>query len=87
MVLDTELALLPGSKVVLHYQQSWLPAYVLKLHSILHKSTQAILKTDPRCIPSNSLASVDIAFDSVICIEVFRSCKELGRILLRYSVQ
>ena len=51
MVLDAELAFVPGSKVVLHYQQSSLPGHMLKLNSILSKTTQAILKENPRCIP------------------------------------
>lgn len=46
-----------------------------------------MLKKNPRAIPKNSTAIVEIKTERPICLEVFAKSKELGRLVLRRGAE
>ena len=83
MVFETDSVLLPGSKLVLHHQQLAIPAHITRLVAILDPTTGAVTRAGPRFVPKNTTATLELKLDTTVCIENFRACREMGRVLLR----
>ncbi len=83
MVFDTDVPLLPGFKVVVHHQQIAQPGSISKLVSILDRATGAVTRANPRCVTRNTTAVIELKVEAALCVDPFRVCKEMGRILLR----
>jgi elongation factor 1 alpha-like protein len=52
---------------------------------VTDKKTGEVLKKKPRCLTKNQSATVEVAFDLPICIDLFTSSKTMGRFMLRYG--
>ncbi|KAI9298597.1 hypothetical protein K502DRAFT_334134 [Neoconidiobolus thromboides FSU 785] len=85
LTFDTNVPITNGYPIIIHYQSLNISGYITKLVNLLDKSTGEIIKNNPRHLPRNSTATVQIKTDTVLAIEPFNQCKELGRIALRNS--
>ncbi|TPX43922.1 hypothetical protein SeMB42_g04519 [Synchytrium endobioticum] len=83
VTFDVAVVLTIGVKVVFHQKSLTEPAYITKLLEILDKSTGQVIKKNPRALPKNTTATVEIKVDRSICLETFQDSKELGRFMLR----
>jgi elongation factor 1 alpha-like protein len=83
LVFNVTVPVIAGTHVMFHHQQSVQPGSIAKCVSLLDKATMNVTKQNPRCIPSQSLAIVDIRLDDMVCIELDTTCKELARFALR----
>ena len=85
VVFEPVVPLTKGYNVVFHTQQLVRPATLRKLIEVTDKKTGDVLKTKPRCLTMNQSATVEIAFEQAICIDLFSSSKTMGRFMLRYG--
>lgn len=85
VVMDPQVPLIQGSRLLLHYHAISQPVIITKLSCIIDKATGEVLKEKPRVIGKSQVAKVEIMVDEskAICLETFKDCKELGRFLLR----
>ena len=51
----------------------------------LNPSNGEVLKSKPRCLPSNTTAVVELTFDRPVCLETMQASKALGRVTLRHN--
>ena len=86
-VFEPEVPITKGFPVLFHTQQLGKPATVRKLNAVLKRGSAEVEKKNPRCITKNMSAIVELKFDQPICVELFSSCKALGRFMLRYGGQ
>jgi len=84
VVFDVKVSITSGFPVDLYHQSLSEPAVIVKLISVLDKSTREVLKKNPRHLPKSSTATVRIKITNrPIPLETFKENKELGRIMLR----
>lgn len=72
-----------GSNVTMQYQNVSVHGTIIKLLSLLNKTTATEEKKRPRSIGDSVAASVAIKVEHPICIENFNQNKQLGRFTLR----
>lgn len=78
-----KVPLLAGTQLVFFNQACAETVSLHSLHSIIDKTTGAVLKRNPRVIPKSATAIVELTSKNKICLELFRSVKSLGRFSLR----
>eukprot|EP00096_Caligus_rogercresseyi_P016218 TRINITY_DN879_c0_g1_i2.p1 TRINITY_DN879_c0_g1~~TRINITY_DN879_c0_g1_i2.p1 ORF type:complete len:442 (+),score=83.67 TRINITY_DN879_c0_g1_i2:267-1592(+) len=83
VVFDASSPLIKGSPVVLHMGPVSTSAVLSKLISLIDKATGAPLKKNPRVLPQNSNALVEIRSEVPLCLELYSEIRDLGRFLLR----
>jgi elongation factor 1 alpha-like protein len=72
-----------GSEVTVQYQSVSVPGHAIRLLQTVNKTTGEVLQKHPRCIVDGTAALIVIETLRPICIELFSSNKQLGRITLR----
>ncbi|CAG9782780.1 unnamed protein product [Diatraea saccharalis] len=85
VVFNVKVPVTKGFPVLIHHQSLVESANIIKLKSLLNKSTGEVMKKKPRCLGNNSVAVVDIEVSRPICLERYKDVKELGRVMLRVS--
>ncbi|KAJ3259891.1 hypothetical protein HDU77_001611 [Chytriomyces hyalinus] len=83
VTFDIAIPLTLGVPIVLHHQSASTPGIISKLVSILNKATGEVIKKNPRALPKNVTAIVDIKLDKPICVELAKESRELGRVMIR----
>ncbi|KNC99194.1 translation elongation factor EF-1, subunit alpha [Spizellomyces punctatus DAOM BR117] len=83
VTFDIQIPLTIGVPVVLHHQSLTEQSTITKLSALLNKSTGETIKKNPRALPKNVTAVVEIKTSRPICLETFKDSKELGRFMLR----
>lgn len=83
ITMSYKIPLLSGSSLVYYSASTSEPVVLCKLLAITDRSTGAIIKTNPRVLPRNVSAEVEITCKKQLCLELFREYKELGRFTLR----
>ncbi|KAI8808949.1 P-loop containing nucleoside triphosphate hydrolase protein [Cladochytrium replicatum] len=85
VTFNISIPLTPGMQFVLHLQSITEGAFLSKLVALVDKSSGEAVKKNPRAIPKNSSAVVEVQLNggSRLCLETFKECKELGRFMLR----
>ncbi|ORZ18625.1 P-loop containing nucleoside triphosphate hydrolase protein [Absidia repens] len=84
VVFDVRIPITSGFPVILHHQSSNEPASIVKLLSVLDKSTGEVIKRNPRHLSKGATAKVKIQLSHrSIPLETFKDNKQLGRIMLR----
>ena len=78
-----KVPLLAGTQLVFFNQACAEPVSLHSLHSIVDKTTGAVIKRNPRVVPKSATAIVEITSKNKICLELFRTVKSLGRFSLR----
>ncbi|KAJ2943898.1 hypothetical protein O0L34_g8222 [Tuta absoluta] len=85
VVFNVKVPITKGFPVLIHHQSLVESANIIKLKSLLNKSTGELIKKHPRCLGNNSIAVVEIEVCRPICIECYKDVKELGRVMLRVA--
>ncbi|XP_041360116.1 HBS1-like protein isoform X2 [Gigantopelta aegis] len=83
VIFNLEVPLTKGFPMVFHYQSINEPAVIKRLVAQLNKTTGEIVKNKPRCLLKNTSAVVEIEFERMVCVELYRDYKDLGRFMLR----
>ncbi|KAI8907731.1 HBS1-like protein [Powellomyces hirtus] len=83
VTFDIDIPLTIGVPVVLHHQSLTEQATITRLQALLNRTTNEVVKKNPRALPRNVTALVEIKTARPVCIDLFRNSKELGRFLLR----
>ncbi|TPX59472.1 hypothetical protein CcCBS67573_g09085 [Chytriomyces confervae] len=83
VTFDIAIPLTLGVPIVLHHQSASTPGIISKLVSILNKASGEVIKKNPRALPKNVTAIVDIKLDKPICVELAKESRELGRVMIR----
>ncbi|KAJ3020308.1 HBS1-like protein [Thoreauomyces humboldtii] len=83
VTFDIEIPLTIGVPVVLHHQSLTEQATITRLRALLNRTTNEVIKKNPRALPRNVTALVEIKTTRPVCLDLFRNSKELGRFLLR----
>ncbi|RHZ72463.1 hypothetical protein Glove_242g84 [Diversispora epigaea] len=84
LTFDIKIPITRGFPVILHRQSLNEPAVIIKLESIIDRSTGNVTKKNPRHISKSTTAIVEIKLSNrSIPLETFEDNKELGRIMLR----
>ncbi|KAI8820643.1 P-loop containing nucleoside triphosphate hydrolase protein [Fimicolochytrium jonesii] len=83
VTFDIDIPLTIGVPVVLHHQSLTEQATITRLESLINKATNEVTKKNPRALPRNVAAIVEIKTSRPVCLEKFSASKELGRFLLR----
>ncbi|KAI9335953.1 hypothetical protein BDR26DRAFT_865422 [Obelidium mucronatum] len=83
VTFDIAIPLTLGVPIVVHHQSASTSAIISKLISILDKATGEVSKKNPRALPKNVTAVVDITVDRPICVELAKDSRELGRVMIR----
>ncbi|TPX66955.1 hypothetical protein SpCBS45565_g04109 [Spizellomyces sp. 'palustris'] len=83
VTFDIQIPLTIGVPVVLHHQSLTEQSTITKLSALLNKSTGETIKKNPRALPKNVTAVVEIKTSRPVCLETFKDSKELGRFMLR----
>lgn len=79
--------LLQGSSSLLYTQSAQEPVVLTRLLALLDKSTGVVLKENPLSLGRSVSAEVEIHSQHLICLELFREYRELGRFSLRRGVE
>ncbi|PVU87273.1 hypothetical protein BB561_006402 [Smittium simulii] len=82
-VFDTPIPITKGYSVFLHILSTNEPAVISRLLELVDKNTGEILKKSPRHLTKGSMALVEITIDKPVVIDLFKNCKDLGRVTLR----
>lgn len=85
VVFNVKVPITKGFPVLIHHQSLVESANIIKLKSLLNKSTGELVKKKPRCLGNNCVAVVEIEVSRPICVERYKDVKELGRVMLRVS--
>ncbi|KAI8620107.1 P-loop containing nucleoside triphosphate hydrolase protein [Chytriomyces sp. MP71] len=83
VTFDIAIPLTLGVPIVVHHQSASTPAIISKLVAVLNKSTGEVVKKNPRALPKNVTAIVDIKLERPICVELAKVSRELGRLMIR----
>ncbi|KAI8826459.1 P-loop containing nucleoside triphosphate hydrolase protein [Chytriomyces cf. hyalinus JEL632] len=83
VTFDIAIPLTLGVPIVLHHQSASTPGIISKLVSILNRASGEVIKKNPRALPKNVTAIVDIKLDKPICVELAKESRELGRVMIR----
>jgi len=83
LVFDVKIPITKGDTVVFHYLSMNEQASVVKLVGMVDKMTGEIKQKNPRFLPKNTTAMVEIKLNRPICIETYKDFKELGRFTIR----
>ncbi|KAJ8734982.1 hypothetical protein PYW08_014232 [Mythimna loreyi] len=83
VVFNIKVPITKGFPVLIHHQSLVESAHIVKLKSLLNKSTGELVKKKPRCLGNNCVAVVEIEVCRPICVERYKDVKELGRVMLR----
>ena len=88
-VLTTALSkpLLQGATCVMHTQSASEEVVLTRLIAVLDKATNAVLKARPRVLSRGQSAEVEVTTKRVVCLELYREYRELGRFSLRRGVE
>lgn len=85
VVFNIKVPITKGFPVLIHHQSLVESANIVKLKSLLNKSTGELVKKKPRCLGNNCVAVVEIEVCRPICVERYKDVKELGRVMLRVA--
>lgn len=85
VVFNIKVPITRGFPVLIHHQSLVESANIVKLKSLLNKSTGELVKKKPRCLGNNCVAVVEIEVCRPICVERYKDVKELGRVMLRVA--
>lgn len=69
--------------MIFYTQASQEPVQIHSLHSLLDAGTGEVLKRQPRVLPRQATAVIEILSKNKLCVELFRNYRELGRFTLR----
>ncbi|KAH7699599.1 Elongation factor Tu C-terminal domain containing protein, partial [Aphelenchoides avenae] len=85
VVFDVLMPILKGTKAELYAHSLRVSSTVVKLRSVISKTTGDVIKKNPRVLTRNTNAIVEIETEYPVCIEPYSKCKALSRISLRSS--
>ncbi|KAI8831489.1 HBS1-like protein [Chytriomyces cf. hyalinus JEL632] len=85
VTFDIAIPLTLGVPIVLHHQSASTPGIISKLVSILNRASGEVIKKNPRALPKNVTAIVDIKLDESIWVELAKESRELGRVMIRFG--
>lgn len=85
LVFDVKIPLTKGDTVVFHFLSMNEQATVTKLVGMVDKASGEIKQKNPRFLPKNTTAVVEIKTLKPLCLETYKDFKELGRFTLRAS--
>ncbi|KAI9596797.1 P-loop containing nucleoside triphosphate hydrolase protein [Syncephalis fuscata] len=83
VVFEPSIPITIGYPTVLFHHNLNIAATIVKLEAVIDKTTGEVTKKNPRHLSKSSAALVDIRTERPICLELFSTSKELGRITLR----
>ena len=75
--------LFKGFPVIIHYGSVSEQGNIKKLVSLINKSNGEVVKNKPRCLTGNQSAVVELSICRPIPLELYKTYRELGRIMLR----
>jgi len=87
VIFNVDVPVTKGFPVILHFQSLQEQAHISKLLREISKTTGHLAREKPRCLTRNSSGEVVIKVAQPICLELYKDCKELGRITLRSAGQ
>ena len=87
MYCCAQVPLLAGTQLLFLTQAAAEPVTLHSLQSLVDKVTGAVTKRNPRVVPKQSTAVVEITSRNRICMELFRNYRELGRFTLRRGTE
>jgi len=85
VVFDIEIPITNGFPVELYYKSFSQPAVIRRLIKELHKTTGEVKTKKPRFITKGCTAIIELEVSRSICLEEYKTIKELGRFTLRYG--
>jgi len=85
VVFDMEIPITNGFPVELYYKSFSQPAVIKRLIKELHKTTGEVKTKKPRFITKGCTAIIELEVSRSICLEEYKTIKELGRFTLRYG--
>jgi elongation factor 1 alpha-like protein len=80
--VDIKIPIISGTSIILYTQCSNESGVISKIVSLI-KSSGETLKLNPRAVPRQSNAIVEISLQRPICVETYSNMMELGRISIR----
>ena len=83
ITMNYRVPLLAGSQLTFYTQACSEPIVLKSLMSIVDKVTGAVVKRNPRVLPRESTAVVELTARNKICLELFKNYRQLGRFSLR----
>ena len=88
-LLTTALSrpLLQGATCVMHTQSASEEVVLSRIIATLDKATGAVLKERPRVLSRGQSAEVEITTKRLVCLELYKEYRELGRFSLRRGVE
>jgi elongation factor 1 alpha-like protein len=87
ITMNYRVPLLAGSQLHFFNQACSEPVVLRSLQAIVDKVSGTVTKRNPRVLPRQSTAIVEISARNKICLELFRNYKELGRFTLRRGTE
>jgi len=85
VVFNIEIPITNGFPVEIYYKSFSQPAVIKKILKELHKTTGDVKTKKPRFITKGCTAIVELEVSRSICLEEYKTIKELGRFTLRYG--
>lgn len=83
ITMNYKVPLLQGSQLTFYTQAATEPIVLHSIVAIIDKVSGAVVKKSPRVLPRATTAIVELSSKNKICLELFRSYRELGRFTLR----
>jgi elongation factor 1 alpha-like protein len=83
ITMGYRVPLLSGSQLTFYTQACSEPVVLRSLHSIIDKVSGGVIKRNPRVLPRESTAVVELTSRNKICLELFKNYRQLGRFSLR----
>merc|ERR1711972_1101228 len=83
VVFNIETPITKGFPVIVHYGSVSEQGNIKKLVSLINKSNGEVVKNKPRCLTGNQSAVVELSICRPIPLELYKTYRELGRIMLR----
>ncbi|KAJ3393196.1 HBS1-like protein [Entophlyctis sp. JEL0112] len=83
VTFDIAIPLTIGAPIVVHHQSASTSGIISKLVAILDKTSGDVVKKNPRAIPKNTTATIEIRVERPICVELAKESRELGRLMIR----
>lgn len=83
VIFNIEMPITKGFPLIIHYGSVSEQGNIKKLVSLLNKSNGEVVKNKPRCLTGNQSAVVEISVSKPIPVELYKTCRELGRFMLR----
>lgn len=83
LTMNLELPILKGVDVIVHCNNKDCAGIITKLNAVLDKKTGVVAKAKPRAVTSNTVALLNIQLQDSICIELYATMRQFGRVALR----